>query len=76
MTVIIVIICGVNFVSGNLSNRYDVKPKIKSRSLDALDALGALYNRGARAGTAGTAAAGPMLEAKLMNLIKGRLQKF
>ena len=27
-------------------------------------------------GPAGTAAAGPMLEAKLMNLIKGRLQKF
>ena len=32
--------------------------------------------RGTRAGPAGTAAAGPMLEAKLMNLIKGRLQKF
>ena len=32
--------------------------------------------RGAGAGPAGTAAAGPMLEAKLMNLIKGRLQKF
>ena len=30
-------------MSGNLSNRYDVKPKIKSRSLDALGALGALY---------------------------------
>ena len=29
-------------MSGNLSNRYDVKPKIKSRSLDALGALGAL----------------------------------
>ena len=43
MTAIIVIICGVNFVSGNLSNRYDVKSKIKSRSLDVLDALGALY---------------------------------
>ena len=27
--------------------------------------------RGAGAGPAGTAAAGPMLEAKLMNLIKG-----
>ena len=27
--------------------------------------------RGARAGPAGTAVAGPMLEAKLMNLIKG-----
>ena len=26
-------------MSGNLSNRYDVKPKIKSRSLDALGAL-------------------------------------
>jgi len=36
----------------------------------------ALYNRGARAGPAGTVAAGPMLEAKLMNLIKGRLQMF
>ena len=36
-----------------------------------------LFNyRGARAGPAGTAAAGPMWEAKLMNLIKGRLQKF
>ena len=33
-------------------------------------------NRGDGAGPAGTAAAGPMLEAKLMNLIKGRLQKF
>ena len=32
--------------------------------------------RGAGAGPAGTAAAGPMLEAKLMNLIKGQLQKF
>ena len=32
--------------------------------------------RGAGAGPAGTAAAGPMLEAELMNLIKGRLQKF
>ena len=32
--------------------------------------------RGAGAGPAGTAAAEPMLEAKLMNLIKGRLQKF
>ena len=32
--------------------------------------------RGARAGPAGTAAAGPMLEAKLMNLINGQLQKF
>ena len=32
--------------------------------------------RGAGAGPAGTAAAGPMLEAKLMNLIKGWLQKF
>ena len=35
----------------------------------------AMY-RGDGAGPAGTAAAGPMLEAKLMNLIKGRLQKF
>ena len=33
-------------------------------------------HRGAGAGHAGTAAVGPMLEAKLMNLIKGRLQKF
>ena len=33
-------------------------------------------SRGAGAGPAGTAAAGPMLEAKLMNLIKGWLQKF
>ena len=33
-------------------------------------------HRGAGAGPAGTAAVGPMLEAKLMNLIKGRLQKF
>ena len=32
--------------------------------------------RGAGAGPAGTAAAVPILEAKLMNLIKGRLQKF
>jgi len=32
--------------------------------------------RGAGAGPAGTAAAGPMLEAKPMNLIKGQLQKF
>ena len=32
--------------------------------------------RGAGAGPAGTAAAGPMLEAKLMNLINGWLQKF
>ena len=32
--------------------------------------------RGAGAGPAGTAAAGPMLEAKRMNLIKGQLQKF
>ena len=30
----------------------------------------------AGASPAGTAAAGPMLEAKLMNLIKGRLRKF
>ena len=30
-------------MSGNLSNRYDVKPKIKSRTLNALGALGALY---------------------------------
>ena len=34
------------------------------------------YIRGDGAGPAGTAAAGPMLEAKLMNLINGRLQKF
>ena len=33
-------------------------------------------DRGAGAGPAGTAAAGPMLGAKLMNLIKGWLQKF
>ena len=33
-------------------------------------------NKGARAGPTGTTAMGPMLEAKLMNLIKGRLQKF
>ena len=33
-------------------------------------------HRGAGAGPAGTAATGPMLEAKLMNLINGRLQKF
>ena len=33
-------------------------------------------SRGVGAGPAGTTAAGPMLEAKLMNLIKGRLQKF
>ena len=33
-------------------------------------------HRGAGAGPAGTVAAGPMLEAKLMNLIKGRMQKF
>ena len=32
--------------------------------------------RGDGAGPAGTASAGPMLEAKLMNLIKGWLQKF
>ena len=32
--------------------------------------------RGAGASPAGTAATGPMLEAKLMNLIKGQLQKF
>ena len=31
---------------------------------------------GGGAGPAGTAAAGPILEAKLMNCIKGRLQKF
>ena len=34
-----------------------------------------MRDRGAGAGPAGTVAAGPMLEAKLMNLIKGRLQK-
>ena len=33
-------------------------------------------SKGTGAGPAGTAAAGPILEAKLMNLIKGRLQKF
>ena len=33
-------------------------------------------DRGTGAGPAGTVAVGPMLEAKLMNLIKGRLQKF
>ena len=33
-------------------------------------------DRGAGAGPAGTAGLGPMLEAKLMNIIKGRLQKF
>ena len=32
--------------------------------------------RGAGAGPAGTAAAGPMLGAKLTNLIKGWLEKF
>ena len=32
--------------------------------------------RGAGASPTGTTATGPMLEAKLMNLIKGRLQKF
>ena len=32
-----------------------------------------LLLRGAGAGPAGTAAAGPMLEAKLMNLVKGQL---
>ena len=37
---------------------------------------GRCLNRGAGAGPAGTAAVGPMLEAKHMNLIKGRLQKF
>ena len=35
-----------------------------------------MYVRGAGADPEGTAAAGPMLEAKLMILIKGRLQKF
>ena len=35
-----------------------------------------MISRGAGAGPAGTVAAGPMLEAELMNLIKGRLQKF
>ena len=39
---------------------------------DQLEAV----NRGVGAGPAGTTAAGPMLEAKLMNLIKGRLQQF
>ena len=34
------------------------------------------HYRGTGASPAGTAAAGPMLEAKLMNLIKARLQKF
>ena len=33
-------------------------------------------SKGAGAGPAGIAAVGPMLEAKLMNLIKGWLQKF
>ena len=33
-------------------------------------------SKGAGAGPAGTAAAGPMLEAKFMNLIKGQLWKF
>ena len=35
-----------------------------------------IVHRGVGAGPAGTAAAGPMLEAKRMNLIKDRLQKF
>ena len=38
--------------------------------------LASYIYRGAGAGPTGTTAAGPMLEAKLMNLIKGRLQKF
>ena len=47
------------------------KPKYHISQLDTV-----ATGRGARAGPAGTAAAVPMLEAKLMNLIKGRLQKF
>ena len=35
-----------------------------------------MHGRGAGAGPTGTAAAGPILEAKRMNLIKGWLQKF
>ena len=42
----------------------------------SLFCLDVLLFRGTGAGPAGTAAAGPMLGAKLMNLIKGRLQKF
>ena len=45
---------------------------VKRRWLVVLEAT----IRGAGAGPAGTAAAGPMLEAKLMKLIKGWLQKF
>ena len=45
-----------------------------SGSLGKLEMTGCI--RGAGAGPAGTAAAGPMLEAKRMNQIKGQLQKF
>ena len=38
--------------------------------------FGPMLHRGAGAGPAGMASVGPMLEAKLMNLIKGQLQKF
>ena len=46
---------------------------VKTRVTSSTDII-IVLNRGAGAGPTGTAAAGPMLEAKLMNLIKSRLQ--
>ena len=57
-----------------------LNPDKSVKSLSALAVSAVLsfqaHIRGAGAGPAGTTAAVPMLEAKHMNLIKGRLQKF
>ena len=52
------------------------KVKYTHSHSEAASVLLTCHYRGAGASPAGTAAAGPMLEAKLMNLIKGQLQKF
>ena len=49
---------------------------IYHRYREAIHSHNHSVSRGVGAGPAGTAVAVPMLEAKLMNLIKGQLQKF
>ena len=58
------------------NNYRGIPPRFREAAIIAIGHDGDRYARGDGAGPAGTAAAGPMLEANLMNLIKGRLQKF
>ena len=56
--------------------KYFMRLNVLTCSVGEVQRMACARLRGNGTGPAGTAAAGPMLEAKLMNLIKGRLQKF